>query len=109
MIIVKVESTAIASKSGTRKSGEDWKMNFQQVSICGAFIDGFPSRHPRETTIQLDEKNPQPYPVGDYVISPESYYFGDFGRFNLGKIKLQPIADFGKEFKQYVEGTKAAA
>lgn len=109
MITVKVESTAIASKSGTRKgSDEPWKMNFQQVAIFGAYIDGFPSRHPRETTIQLDENNPQPYPVGDYVIAPDSYYFGDFGRFSLGKIKLQPMAEFLKAVKAYEATAKAA-
>jgi hypothetical protein len=95
MIIIEIESTAIKSKNGTNeKTGKDWLMNFQQISITGHYVDGFPSRHPRESTIQLDEKNPVPFPVGAYVLSPESFYFGDFGRFTLGRMKLQPLKEY---------------
>jgi len=91
MIIIEIDSTAVNTKAG-EKNGKPWTMAFQQISISGCYIDGFQSKHPRETTIQLDEKNPVPYPVGKYVIGADAFYFGDFGRFTLGRMKLQPLA-----------------
>lgn len=94
MIIIEIDNEAVKSKQGTNKEGKPWTMNFQQILIHGHVVDGFPSRHPRETTIQLDEANPQPYPVGKYVLAPECFFFGDFGRFSMGRMKLQPLSQF---------------
>jgi len=91
MIIIEIDSKAVNTKAG-EKNGKPWTMAFQQITIRGHFVDGFPSKHPRETTIQLDEKNPVPYPEGSYVIGADAFYFGDFGRFTLGRLKLQPLA-----------------
>jgi len=91
MIVIEIESTAVNTKSGTGKDGKPWNMVFQQINISGHIVDGFPAKYPRETTIQLDSENPQPYPVGRYAVAPESFFFGDFGRFTLGRIKLQPL------------------
>jgi len=93
MIVIEIDSTATKEKSGTNDKGS-WRMVFQQISISGHYVDGFPAKHPRETTIQLDEKNPTPYPAGYYVIDPEAFYFGDFGRFALGRLRLLPMKDF---------------
>ncbi|MDR1994034.1 single-stranded DNA-binding protein [Azonexus sp.] len=99
MILIEIDSTSTKRKSGENAKGP-WSMTFQQVSISGHMIDGFPAKHPRESTIQLDGDNPQPYPVGVYVIHPDSYFFGDFGRFTLGRLKLQPLKDFIAEFQK---------
>lgn len=99
MIIIEIENTAVAQKSGTNAKGP-WTMNFQQILITGHHIDGFPARHPRESTIQLEDKEPRPYPPGKYVIAPESFFFGDFGRFSLGRLKLQPVQSFFAELKK---------
>jgi hypothetical protein len=99
MIIVTIESTATHTREGN-KNGKDWKMITQQCAITGHYQDGFPARYPRETTIQLDSEKPMPWAPGKYVISPESYFFGDFGRFSLGQIKLQTLGAFLDEIKQ---------
>jgi len=91
MIIIEIDSTAVNTRAG-EKNAKPWTMAFQQISISGCYIDGFQSKHPRETTIQLDGKSPVPYPVGKYVIGADAFYFGDFGRFTLGRMKLQPLA-----------------
>jgi len=93
MIVIEIDSIATKEKSGANEKGP-WRMVFQQINITGHYVDGFSARHPRETTIQLDEKNPQPYPVGLYVISPEAFYFGDFGRFAMGRLRLLPMKDY---------------
>ena len=92
MIIFEIESAAVNEKSGT-KGDKAWKMRFQQVAITGHFIDGFPSKFPRETTIQLDD-DAQPYAPGRYTIASDAFFFGDFGRFSLGRMKLVPLKDY---------------
>jgi hypothetical protein len=93
MIIIEIESTNVSTKAGT-KNGKNWRMDYQQVAIAGTHVDGFPTKYPRESSIQLEGENPQPYPPGKYVIAAESFYFGDFGRLTLGRVKLQPLATF---------------
>lgn len=108
MIIIEIDSTAVNTKAG-EKNGKPWTMAFQQITIRGTYVDGFQSKHPRETTIQLDEKNPVPYPVGKYVIGADAYYFGDFGRFTLGRMKLQPLAAHLAEMENQLGVTIARA
>lgn len=104
MILIEIENTEIKTKVGV-KNGKPWTMNFQQMTILGHYVDGFASKHPHETTIQLEEVNPQSYPVGKYVVSSESFYFGDFGRFTLGRLKLQPLAQFMAEIEKQLSIT----
>lgn len=99
MIVIEIDSTAVNTKAG-EKNGKPWTMAFQQITISGHYTDGFASKHPRESTIQLDEKNPVPYPVGKYVVGADSYYFGDFGRFTLGRMRLQPLAAYIAEIEK---------
>lgn len=104
MIVFEVENSATNSKSGiSDKTGKPWQMHFQQVLIHGISVDGFPSRFPRESTIQLDDGQ-QPYAPGKYVIASDCFYFGDFGRFTMGRLKLMPLplflADLQNEYKK---------
>lgn len=98
MIVIEIDSTVTKEKRGS-KDGKEWHMVFQQISISGHYIDGFPARHPRETTIQLEEGQ-QAYPAGRYTLASDSYFFGDFGRFTLGRLKLQPLKDYLAEIQQ---------
>ena len=114
MIFVDIDSDAVAVKSG-EKNGKEWKMHLQQIAFVGHYVDGFPAKLPRESTIELDKNNPKPYPPGRYVVAADSFFFGDFGRFTLGKIKLQPVAAFFAELAKQTgarisfEQPKAAA
>lgn len=111
MIIFEVESTTTARREGV-KNGKPWAMVTQQVLIHGTIKDGFVARYPRDTTVQLDDKNPQPYPVGKYVLGAESYYFGEYDRFIFGRISLQPLAaftgDLEKQLGMKFQSLKAA-
>ncbi len=101
MIFVDIESDAIATKRG-EKNGKAWRMNLQQIAYVGHYVDGFPAKLPRESTIQLDDQNPQPYPPGRYVIASDSFFFGDFGRFTMGRLKLQPVSQFIAELQKQI-------
>ena len=106
VIIVSIDNVAVNEKSGT-KGDKAWKMRFQPILISGLMVDGFESRYPRETTIQLEE-NAAPYPVGQYVIASESFYFGDFGRFTMGRMRLQPIAAYMADLERTLGVTVTA-
>ena len=108
MIIIEVESTATRQKEGiSKKTGEFWKMVFQQISISGHLQDGFPAKHPRETTILLDTNKPEPFPVGRYTIASDSFYFGDFDRFTMGSMQLIPLNAFFSELQKQLGVTVA--
>lgn len=102
MIIIEIEDTAINTKSGD-KNGKPWSMRFQQITFIGHLVEGFPSKHPRESTIQLED-GAEPYPVGRYVVAADSYFFGDFGRFTMGRLKLQPVKEFLGEIQKQFGG-----
>ena len=98
MILIEIESPAYTTREGTSaKTGKDWKLCQQQILVHGFFSGGFPSRFPRTSTIQLDDKNPQPFANGKYVISSESFFFADFDELVLGRKKIQPLAEFLEE------------
>lgn len=104
MIRIEIKSAAIREKAGTAKAtGKPYSMRFQQVYIHGFYQDGFPSDVPRATTIQMEE-NQQPYPVGLYAMSDESFYFGDFDKFTTGRMKLVPL---GIWLEEAIKQTKA--
>lgn len=102
MIFVDIESDAIATKRGTNDEGKPWTMNLQQIAFVGHYVDGFPAKLPRESTIQLDDKDPKPYPPGRYVLGADSFFFGNFGRFTMGRLKLQPVAQFIADLQKQI-------
>ena len=111
MIIIEVESTATAERAGV-KEGKPWRMVTQRVIYHGMYSEGFVSKYPRESTIQLDSDNPKPFPVGKYVISAESFYFGgQYQQFTCGRPRLQPLSAFLAEIQEQfkVQPIKAAA
>lgn len=107
MIIIEIDNTATNTKSGTSAKGP-WTMTFQQISISGHYVDGFPAKYPRESTIPLED-NQAPYPVGRYTIAPDSFFFGDFGRFTLGRLRLIPVKQYFADLQTQLGVTVAYA
>ena len=98
MIIIDIDSTVVKTKTGN-KNGKDWKMTFQQCAFIGHFTDGFPARNPQDSSIQLED-DAQPYAAGRYTLASDSFFFGDFGRFTLGRGKLVPLKDHLAELQR---------
>lgn len=105
MIIIDIDSVTVKTKSGN-KNGKDWKMTFQQCAYTGHYTDGFPARNPQDSSIQLEDGD-QPYPVGRYALASDSFFFGDFGRFMLGRVKLVPLKDHLAELQRQLGVTIA--
>jgi len=114
MIRIEIKSGQFRTKEGVSKgTGKPWKMVEQQIYIHGFYQNGFPSDVPRASTIQLDNEKPVPYPVGLYAIGDESMFFGDFDKFQMGRIKLVPLAawfmEAQKQVKEAIAELKAVA
>lgn len=107
MIVIEIDSTATRTKTGNNAKGP-WSMTFQQIAISGHMQDGFPAKHPRESTIQIDD-NAQAYPVGRYTIGTDSFFFGDFDRFTLGRLKLIPLKQYFEDLQKQLGVTIAYA
>lgn len=75
MLKVEVKTTDTKVKSGNAKrSGKPYSFKEQAAWVY------LPSKpFPVEIKVMLDEDQPA-YPLGEYIISPESFYVGDFGR-----------------------------
>jgi len=104
MIRIEIKSTQVKEKSGVSKAtGEPWAMAEQQIYIHGFYQNGFPSDVPRASSIQLDSEKPVPFPVGLYAIGDESMFFGAFDKFQMGRIKLIPLASWFMEAQKQVK------
>lgn len=102
MIKVSVTSTEVRNHSGNAKAnGKPYSLNFQTVWIHTHDRTGKPNPYPEKVEIILD-KNEQGaalfYPVGDYVLAPESIYVDRSGDLKVSprlvaiKPKAQPTA-----------------
>lgn len=84
MLRVSIKSTELAEKSGV-KAGREWKIREQT-----GWID-LESGERRKLAISIKD-GAQPWPVGDYSVSPLSFYVDNFGALSLGRLVLEKIA-----------------
>lgn len=91
MIRVQVESVEIQTKNGTsQRTGKPYAIREQEAwgYFCGP--DGKPHPHPQKMRITLGDQD-QPYPVGTYIIAPESLYPDRYGQVTC-RVRLRPVA-----------------
>ena len=84
MIKVSVTSTEVRNQSGNAKAtGKAYSLNFQTVWMHTYDRSGKPNPYPEKVEIILD-KNEQGaalfYPVGEYILAPESVYVDRSGK-----------------------------
>lgn len=106
MLIIEIETTSINTKAGV-KNGKNWRIDTQPCLVHGLFASGMPNRFPRETSIQLNGDNPEAYPVGKYVLSPECYGLDQYGSLEMRRVRLQSLASHVTELQKLMP--KAAA
>lgn len=103
MIIVEVTRSSYQSKQTEFGPRHD-----QPILIHGVYVSGFPGEVPRQATIGLDKKDPKPYPVGQYVIDDESFYFGKYDKLTIGFLRLLPLSEFINDLRTTYGPPKAA-
>lgn len=88
-VLIEVQSTDVDTKTGPYKdpqrAGEKWTIIEQQARAQ------LPNGELRMITVQLDDRDPKPYPPGKYRLDYSAMvYVGRFGQLLFGKPVLVP-------------------
>jgi len=75
-IRIVVETIDVQVKSGTNARGP-WQIREQEVWAYFFNREGKPHAHPSRCVVNLADDQ-QPYPVGDYTLSPTSFFGGKY-------------------------------
>jgi len=89
MISVEIKSDAVESRNG--KNGIYYK---QTGYVPMMNIDGVADFYPSKIQFMVfkdDKGNPQPYPVGNYVVHPSSFRINKYGDLEIGFLRLHPV------------------
>lgn len=89
MIKIEINDLAVETKNGiSSKTGKPFSIREQ--TGWGFFYDqqGKPHPHPMRVRLTLDDQQ-APYPVGIYMLAPESLYPDRFGQITI-RAKLKP-------------------
>ncbi len=97
MIKVSVTSTDVRNQSGNAKaSGKPYSLNFQTVYFHTVDRHGKPNPFPEKAEIILDKNEHGAalfYPVGEYVLAPESIYVDRSGNLAIApRLVAKPAA-----------------
>lgn len=87
-IKIVVEKLDVQVKNGTNARGP-WQIREQEVWAFFVDRQGVPHSHPSRAVVNLAE-NEQPYPPGDYTLSPTSFYSGNYAGI-MFKPRLVPL------------------
>lgn len=92
MLKVTVETTVVDVKNGTSaKTGKPYSIREQEAWIFAYGKDGKPYPHPQKFKVTLDDDQPEPYPLGQYIIDPASLYIDRFGQLAIrARLRAQP-------------------
>lgn len=81
MLRVQVETTIIDTKNGTSaRTGKPYSIREQEAWMYCYDKEGKPYQHPQKISLQLEDDQKDPYPVGQYILDPASIYVGKFGQ-----------------------------
>jgi len=90
MFKVQIASTAVNTKTGiSQRTKKEYSMREQIAWIYMFDQQGKPNPHPQSITLLLDGDD-APYPIGDYLLTPSSFYVGTFGSIKV-RPKLEPV------------------
>lgn len=92
MLKVTVETTVVDVKTGiSAKTGKPYSIRDQEAWILAYGKDGKPYPHPQKFKVTLDDDQPEPYPLGQYIIDPASIYIDRFGQLAIrARLRAQP-------------------
>lgn len=97
MIRVEITSMEVAERPVTfTRGGKERTFNARE-QIGYAYTvqpNGQVQPHPDKIVISLDEKQPA-FAAGMYLLAPESLYVNRFGKLDIGRVRLTPVARAG--------------
>lgn len=88
-ILIEVKSPVVTEVSGTSKAGKPYHMRKQSAWAYTYDQQGKPQPFPERIEFNLNDGQ-EPFPVGRYMISPQSFFVGDFNSLSIGRLILDP-------------------
>ncbi len=82
MIRVEIKNSELVHVSGTSKTGKPYSFNKQ---VAWAHLPGQPYPTRIELTVDSNETG---YPIGDYILGPDSFMVDRFGKLTIGRVQL---------------------
>lgn len=107
MIVIEIDSKNVNIRSGG-VGADAWVAHEQQIVVHGLVKNGFPARYPTEAVVRLDSRNPAPFEPGKYVVRSDSFRVGNYNRFEMAYLNLQPLGAFLSEIQEQFKVAKAA-
>ena len=91
MLRVIVESSEVFEKSGiAARSSKPYRIREQEAYVYLVDGHGVEKKFPAAFRLSLDQA--PPYAPGEYLLSPESFLVGDYGRLMVGRVTLKARA-----------------
>lgn len=95
MLKFQVETTVVDEKRGTSaKTGKPYSIREQEAWCYFYDKDGKPYPYPQKIKLTLDDDQ-QPYPLGNYILDPNSLYADRFGQVAI-RARLRAAAQVAK-------------
>lgn len=87
---IEITQTTVNERKGT-KNGKDWAMRTQTGYAYILDETGKPKTYPESINIDLGPEQPA-YAVGRYQLHDVSFFVGDYGKLQVGRLTLVPVA-----------------
>lgn len=91
MLKIEIKSALITEISGTSKLGKPYHMRKQSAWAHTYDQQGNPNPYPERIELTLNDGQ-DPFPVGNYTLSDKCFFVGDFGKLEVGRLVLEPVA-----------------
>jgi len=88
---IEIKSNLIQEISGTSKAGKPYHIRKQAGWAYTYDQMGAPNPFPERMEFSLADGQ-DPFPVGNYTLSPASFYIGDFHSLAISRPILEPIS-----------------
>lgn len=87
---IEIKSALVQEISGTSKAGKPYNMRKQAGWAFTYDAMGAPNPFPERIEFNLADKQ-EPFAVGNYTLSPASFFVGDFHGLSIGRLILEPL------------------
>lgn len=87
---IEIKSNLVQDISGTSKAGKPYHIRKQAAWAHTYDAQGALNPYPERMEFSLADGQ-EPFPVGNYTLSPASFYIGDFNLLSIGRPILEPM------------------
>lgn len=91
MLKIEIKSPLVTEISGTSKAGKPYFIRKQAAWAHTYDAQGNLNPYPERIELSLNDGQ-EPFNPGVYTLSDKSFFVGDFGKLEVGRLILDPVA-----------------